>query len=73
MNMLITVISMKAKCYKRTMKKEKEIAKITAQRTWKVRAYTPGPGALPCKIKGLLVELLVIKSVNWYAFGLLSL
>lgn len=63
----------KVKCDKKKIKKEKETAKITAQLTWKVRAYTPGPGALPCKIKGLFVELLVIKFVNWYAFGLLSL
>ena len=44
LNMLITVISMKAKCDKRTMKKENETAKITAQLTWKVRVYPPGGG-----------------------------
>ena len=36
LNILITTISMKAKCDKKTMKREKETAKIRAQLTWKV-------------------------------------
>ena len=34
--MLITAISIKARCDKRKLKREKETAKITAQLTWKV-------------------------------------